>query len=235
MGGTWVDYNLMTSVPGLYAIGEVNFSDHGANRLGASALMQGLADGYFVLPYTIGDYLADEIQTPKIDTNNSEFEEAAKQVQDRLNKLMSIKGSKPTDYFHKKLGHIMWNHVGMSRNAKGLKEAIKMIAEVKTEFWKDLFVPGEIGEVNQELEKAGRVADFIELADLMARDALAREESCGGHFREEFVTEEGEAKRNDEIGTYVSAWEYQDGDKEPVMHREELKFEVVKLTQRSYK
>jgi len=235
MGGTWVDYNLMTSVPGLYAIGEVNFSDHGANRLGASALMQGLADGYFVLPYTIGDYLADEIQTPKIDTNTSEFEEAAKQVQDRLNKLMSIKGSKPADYFHKKLGHIMWDHVGMSRNGEGLKEAIQMIADVKKEFWKDLFVPGEIGEVNQELEKAGRVADFIDLADLMARDALAREESCGGHFREEFVTEEGEAKRNDEIGTYVSAWEYKGDDKEPVMNKEELKFEVVKLTQRSYK
>jgi succinate dehydrogenase / fumarate reductase flavoprotein subunit len=235
MGGTWVDYNLMTSVPGLYSIGESNFSDHGANRLGASALMQGLADGYFVLPYTIGDYLGDEIQTPKIDTNAPEFDEATKNVQDRLNKLLSVKGTKPVDYFHKKLGLVMWDKVGMSRNEKGLKEAIKQIAEIKAEFWKDVRIPGELNEVNQELEKAGRVADFIELADVMARDALARDESCGGHFREESVTEDGEAKRNDETGAYVSAWEYQGEDKEPIMHREELKFEAVKLTQRSYK
>jgi succinate dehydrogenase / fumarate reductase flavoprotein subunit len=235
MGGTWVDYNLMTSVPGLYAIGEANFSDHGANRLGASALMQGLADGYFVLPYTIGNYLADEIQTPKTDINAPEFAEAEKDVVGRLNKLMSIKGTKPADHFHKKLGKIMWDYVGMSRNEKGLKKAIELIAEVKAEFWKDLLVPGEQNEVNQELEKAGRVADFIELADVMARDALARNESCGGHFREESVTEEGEAKRNDEIGTYASAWEYQGEDKEPIMHKEELVFENVELTQRSYK
>ncbi len=235
MGGTWVDYNLMTSVPGLYSIGEANFSDHGANRLGASALMQGLADGYFVLPYTIGDYLADEIQTPKIDTNAPEFEQSAKNVQARLDKLMSVKGTKPVDYFHKKLGIVMWEHVGMSRSEKGLKEAIKMIADIKEEFWKDVRVTGEQGEVNQELEKAGRVADFIELADLMARDALNRNESCGGHFRKESVTDEGEAKRNDETGTYVSAWEFKGDDKEPVMHKEELKFETVELTQRSYK
>ncbi len=235
MGGTWVDYNLMTAVPGLYSIGEANFSDHGANRLGASALMQGLADGYFVLPYTIGDYLADEIQTPKIDTNAPEFEQSVKDVQDRLNKLMSVNGTKPVDYFHKKLGIVMWENVGMSRNEKGLKKAIKTIAEIKKEFWKDVRVTGEQGEVNQELEKAGRVADFIELADLMARDALNRDESCGGHFREESVTDDGEAKRNDKTGTYVSAWEFKGNDKEPVMHKEELKFEFVELTQRSYK
>jgi succinate dehydrogenase / fumarate reductase flavoprotein subunit len=235
MGGTWVDYNLMTNIPGLYAIGEANFSDHGANRLGASALMQGLADGYFVLPYTIGNYLADEIQVPKTDTNAQEFAEAEKAVTDRLNKLMAIKGTKPTDYFHKKLGKIMWDYVGMSRNEAGLKKAIELIAEVKTEFWKDLLVPGEQNEVNQELEKAGRVADFIELADVMARDALARNESCGGHFREESVSEEGEAQRNDEIGTYVSAWEYKGENQEPVMHKETLVFENVELTQRSYK
>jgi succinate dehydrogenase / fumarate reductase flavoprotein subunit len=235
MGGTWVDYNLMTSVPGLYSIGEANFSDHGANRLGASALMQGLADGYFVLPYTIGDYLADEIQTPKIDTNAPEFEQSVKDVQGRLNKLMAIKGKQPVDYFHKKLGLVMWEYVGMSRNEEGLKKAIKLIAEIKEEFWKNVRIPGDLDEVNQELEKAGRVADFIDLADVMARDALNRNESCGGHFREESVTEDGEAKRNDEIGTYVSAWEFMGEDKEPVMHKEELKFEEVQLTQRSYK
>jgi succinate dehydrogenase / fumarate reductase flavoprotein subunit len=235
MGGTWVDYNLMTSVPGLYSIGEANFSDHGANRLGASALMQGLADGYFVLPYTIGDYLADEIQTPEIDTNEPEFEDAVKDVKGRLDKLMNIKGTKPVDYFHKKLGKIMWDYVGMSRNEEGLKKAIDLIAEVKEEFWKDVRIPGEQGEVNQELEKAGRVADFIELADVMARDALERNESCGGHYREESTTEEGEAKRNDKTGAFVSAWEYKGEEQPPVMHKEELKFENVELTQRSYK
>lgn len=235
MGGTWVDYNLMTTVPGLYAVGEANFSDHGANRLGASALMQGLADGYFVLPYTIGDYLANEIQVPKINTNAPEFEEALKGVKGRLDKLMSIKGSKPADYFHKKLGHVMWDYVGMSRNEAGLKKAIEMIAEIKKEFWADLKIPGEQTEVNQELEKAGRVADFIEMADLMARDALARNESCGGHFREESVTEDGEAKRNDEIGCYASAWEYKGEGAVPEMHKEELKFENIELVQRSYK
>ena len=235
MGGSWVDYNLMTNIPGLYAIGEANFSDHGANRLGASALMQGLADGYFILPYTIGDYLADEIQTPRVDINAPEFEEAKKSVEERIDKLMNIKGTKPADYFHKKLGHIMWENVGMSRNEAGLKKAIAMIRELKADFWKDLSIPGEKNDLNQELEKAARIADFIELGEVMAMDALNRNESCGGHYREESVTDEGEAKRNDEIGTYVSAWEYQGKDKEPVMHKEALKFENVKLTQRSYK
>jgi succinate dehydrogenase / fumarate reductase flavoprotein subunit len=235
MGGTWVDYNLMTSVPGLYSIGEANFSDHGANRLGASALMQGLADGYFVLPYTIGDYLADEIQTPRINVNAPEFEQSVKEVKGRLDKIMAVKGTKPVDYFHKKLGKVMWDYVGMSRNEAGLKKAIELIAEIKAEFWRDVRVPGEQGEVNQELEKAGRVIDFIELADVMTRDALNRNESCGGHFREESVTEEGEAKRNDETGAYVSAWEYKGENTEPVMHKEDLVFEEIKLSQRSYK
>jgi len=235
MGGIWVDYNLMTNVPGLYAIGEANFSDHGANRLGASALMQGLADGYFILPYTIGDYLAGEIQVPKIDTKAPEFDQAIENVQGRLDRLMNIKGTKPVDYFHKKLGKVMWDHVGMSRNEAGLKQAIKEIAEIKKEFWSDVRVPGEQHDVNQELEKAGRVADFIDLADLLARDALIRNESCGGHFREESVTEEGEAKRNDETGTYVSAWEFKGDDKEPEMHKEDLIFENIELSQRSYK
>jgi succinate dehydrogenase / fumarate reductase, flavoprotein subunit len=235
MGGTWVDYNLMTSVPGLYSIGEANFSDHGANRLGASALMQGLADGYFILPYTIGDYLAGEIMVPKIDTNTPEFEEAEKNVTGRLEKLYNIKGDQPVDYFHKKLGHIMWEYVGMSRNEEGLKKAIEEIAELKKEFWSNVRIPGEMNNINPELEKAGRLADFIDIGDLMARDALNRNESCGGHFREESVTEDGEAKRNDEIGCYASAWEFQGEDKEPLMHREELVFENVKLTQRSYK
>lgn len=235
MGGTWVDYNLMTTVPGLYSIGEANFSDHGANRLGASALMQGLADGYFILPYTIGDYLADEIMTPKIDTNAPEFDEAEKAVTGRLEKLYNIKGSKPVDYFHKKLGQIMWDHVGMSRNEAGLKEAIEMIKEIREEFWKDVKIPGEMDSLNPELEKAGRVADFLDIGELLARDALDRKESCGGHFREESATEEGEAKRNDEKFTYVSCWEYKGEGKEPVLHKEDLVFDNVKLTQRSYK
>ncbi len=235
MGGTWVDYNLMTSVPGLYSIGEANFSDHGANRLGASALMQGLADGYFILPYTIGDYLAGEIMVPKTDTNAPEFEAVEKEVVDRLEKLYNIKGSKPVDYFHKKLGHVMWEYVGMSRNAEGLKKAINEIKEIREEFWKDVKVPGEMNNLNPELEKAGRVADFIDIGELLARDALNRNESCGGHFREESATEEGEAKRNDEKFTYVSCWEYKGEGKEPVLHKEDLKFENVKLTQRSYK
>jgi succinate dehydrogenase / fumarate reductase flavoprotein subunit len=235
MGGTWVDYNLMTTVPGLYSIGEANFSDHGANRLGASALMQGLADGYFVLPYTIGDYLADEIMTPKIDVNASEFEKAEKAVNERIEKLFNIKGSKPVDYFHKKLGIIMWDHVGMSRNAEGLKKAIKEIQKLREEFWKDVKVTGELNNLNPELEKAGRVADFFDIGELMARDALDRNESCGGHFREESVTEDGEARRDDENYTYVSCWEYQGENNEPVLHKEDLVFENVKLTQRSYK
>jgi succinate dehydrogenase / fumarate reductase flavoprotein subunit len=235
MGGTWVDYNLMTTVPGLYSIGEANFSDHGANRLGASALMQGLADGYFVLPYTIGDYLADEILTPKIDINKPEFEEAEKAVTERIKKLFNIKGTKPVDYFNKKLGHVMWDYVGMSRNEEGLKKAIQMIREIREEFWKDVKIPGELDNLNPELEKAGRVADFFDIGELMALDALDRNESCGGHFREESVTEEGEAKRNDEKFTYVSCWEYKGEGQEPVLHREDLVFENVKLTQRSYK
>ena len=235
MGGTWVDYNLMTTVPGLYSIGEANFSDHGANRLGASALMQGLADGYFVLPYTIGDYMADEIMTPKTDINAPEFEEAEKAVTNRLEKLYNIKGTKTVDYFHKKLGHIMWEYVGMARNGEGLKKAIKEIQEVRADFWEDVKIPGEMDNLNPELEKAGRVADFFDIGELMARDALNRNESCGGHFREESITEDGEAKRNDEEFTYVSCWEYKGDDTEPELHKEELVFENVKLTQRSYK
>ena len=235
MGGSWVDYNLMTTVPGLYSIGEANFSDHGANRLGASALMQGLADGYFILPYTIGDYLADEIMTPKIDVNAPEFDEAEKEVVGKLEKLYNIKGSKPVDYFHKKLGQVMWDYVGMSRNEEGLKKAIKEIKEIRAEFWKDVKIPGEMNNLNPELEKAGRVADFIDIGELMARDALDRNESCGGHFREESATDEGEAQRNDEKFTYVSCWEHKGDGKEPELHKEDLVFENVKLTQRSYK
>ena len=219
----------------MYAIGECNFSDHGANRLGASALMQGLADGYFILPYTIGDYLAKEIQTPKIQTNTPEFEEAEKHVTDRLRKLYDIKGTKSPDHFHKQLGHIMWDYIGMAREASGLKKAIELIAELKEEFYKDLRVVGEFSAMNNELEKAGRVADFIELADLMAHDALDRNESCGGHCRLESVTEEGEAKRDDEHFKYVSVWEYKGENTAPELHKEELEFENVQLTQRSYK
>ena len=234
MGGTWVDYNLMTTIPGLYALGEANFSDHGANRLGASALMQGLADGYFVLPYTIGDYLAGEIMVPKIDTNRPEFIEAEKSATAKLEKLFNINGKTPVDHFHKKLGHIMWEYVGMARNAEGLTKAIKEIQELRVEFYKDLLVPGELKNVNPELEKAGRVADFIELGELLARDALNRNESCGGHFREESSTEEGEAKRDDENFAYVAAWEFKGVDAEPILHKEELVFETIHLTQRSY-
>jgi len=235
MGGTWVDYNLMTTIPGLYSLGEANFSDHGANRLGASALMQGLADGYFVLPYTIGDYLGNEIMVPKIDTNAPEFEAAEKAVVERLERLFNIKGKTPVDHFHKKLGSILWNHVGMSRNEAGLKKAIEEIKQLRKEFYKDLLVPGELKNVNPELEKAGRVADFLELGELLARDALNRKESCGGHFREESATEEGEAKRDDENFAYVAAWEYKGMDEEPVLHKEDLVFETIQLTQRSYK
>ncbi len=235
MGGTWVDYNLMTTVPGLYSLGESNFSDHGANRLGASALMQGLADGYFILPYTIGDYLADEIMVPQIDVKSPEFDAAEKAVTGRLEKLFNIKGTKTVDYFHKKLGHVMWDYVGMSRNAEGLKKAIGLIKEIREEFWKDVKVPGEMNNLNPELEKAGRVADFIDIGELLAHDALDRNESCGGHFREESATEEGEAKRNDELFSYVSCWEYKGENANPVLHKEDLVFENVELTQRSYK
>ena len=235
MGGTWVDYNLMTSIPGLYSLGEANFSDHGANRLGASALMQGLADGYFVLPYTIGDFLGSEIMTPRISTNLPEFEAAEKAVMTKLEMLFNIKGKTPVDHFHKKLGAILWDHVGMSRNEAGLKQAIDEIKKLRKEFYADLLVPGELKNVNPELEKAGRMADFLELGELLARDALNRKESCGGHFREESATEEGEAKRDDENFAYVAAWEYKGVDTDPVLHKEELVFETIALTQRSYK
>ncbi|WP_335972791.1 fumarate reductase/succinate dehydrogenase flavoprotein subunit [Gaetbulibacter jejuensis] len=239
MGGIWVDYNLMTTVPGLYAIGEANFSDHGANRLGASALMQGLADGYFVLPYTIGDYLADDIRTGPISTDTKEFEEAEKNVKDRIASLINNNGSHSVDYFHKKLGKIMWNKVGMSRNEKGLKEAIEEISTLRKEFWADVKVPGTANEYNEELAKAGRVADFLELGELFAKDALHRTESCGGHFREESVEEDGpqkgEAKRDDENFTYVAAWEYKGEPKDAVLHKEDLEFKDIELKQRSYK
>lgn len=235
MGGIWVDYNLMTTIPGLYALGEANFSDHGANRLGASALMQGLADGYFVIPYTIGDYLSHEIQTPKIDTSLPEFEEAEKAVRQKIDRIMSIGGSQSVDDIHKKLGNIMWENVGMARNKAGLTKAITEIAALREEFWKDVKVPGTTGEFNQELEKAIRLSDFLELGELMARDALHREESCGGHFREEHQTEDGEAKRDDKKFNYVAVWEYKGEDKAPVMQKEELVFEYIKVAQRNYK
>ena len=234
MGGLWVDYNLMTTVPGLYALGEANFSDHGANRLGASALMQGLADGYFVLPYTIGAYLASDIRTKAIPTDSAEFVQAEKEVQERISKMMSIKGTKSVDYFHKKLGKIMWDKCGMARNETGLKEAIVEIQGLIKEFWSDVRIPGDIDEFNPELEKAGRVADFLELGELMCVDALNRNESCGGHFREEYQTEDGEALRDDENFAYVAAWEYK-APSEFELHKEDLIFENVKIAQRSYK
>lgn len=234
MGGLWVDYNLMTTIPGLYSLGEANFSDHGANRLGASALMQGLADGYFVIPYTIGSYLANEIRTKAISTDAPEFVAAEKNVQDTINKLMSIKGTKSVDHFHKKLGKIMWDKCGMARNEKGLQEAIVEIQALRKEFWSDVRVTGDADEFNPELEKAGRVADFLELGELMCIDALNRNESCGGHFREEYQTEEGEAKRDDENYAYVAAWEYK-GDSQFELHKEELVYENIKIAQRSYK
>lgn len=233
MGGLWVDYELMTTVDGLYSLGEANFSDHGANRLGASALMQGLADGYFVIPYTLGNYLSKEIRTPAIPTDHPAFAEAEKNVQERIQKLMQVKGTKSVDTFHKKLGKIMWDKCGMARNAQGLTEAIGEIQQLREEFWKDVRIPGEADGMNPELDKAGRVADFLELAELMCRDALNRSESCGGHFREESQTEEGEALRKDDEFSYVSAWEYTTAGE--VMHQEPLEFEVAKPTQRSYK
>ncbi len=234
MGGLWVDYELTTTVPGLYSLGEANFSDHGANRLGASALMQGLADGYFVIPYTIGNYLANEIRTPAVPTNHPAFEEAEKEVADRINRLMSIKGKQSVESFHKRLGKIMWDKCGMARNEQGLKEAIEEIRQLKKEFWSDVRIPGATNEVNNELDKANRVADFIELGELMCVDALHRRESCGGHFREEMQTEEGEARRDDDNFSYVAAWQYQ-GESNWELHKEELKFDVAKPTQRSYK
>lgn len=235
MGGLWVDYELMTNIPGLFAIGEANFSDHGANRLGASALMQGLADGYFVLPYTIQNYLADQIQVPRFKTDAPEFAEAEKQVQDRINRLMNIKGKRSVDSLHKELGHIMWDHVGMARNAEGLKEAIEMLKKLKKEFWSNLRIPGKGDDLNVELEKALRLADFIEIGELMAHDSYDRAESCGGHFREEHQTPEGEAMRHDEEFSYVSCWEYQGEDKDPVMLKEPLDYEFVVRQQRNYK
>ena len=234
MGGIWVDYELMTTVPGLYPLGEANFSDHGANRLGASALMQGLADGYFVIPYTIGNYLADEIRTNAIPTSHPAFEEAEKAVAERISRLMGIQGKQTVESFHKRLGKIMWDKCGMARNAEGLQQAIREIRDLKKEFWSDVRIPGAINEMNPELDKANRVADFIELGELMCIDALNRNESCGGHFREESQTEEGEALRNDQEYAYVAAWEYA-GEHEWQLHKEDLEFEVAKPTQRSYK
>ncbi len=235
MGGIWVDYNLMTTIEGCYCIGEANFSDHGANRLGASALMQGLADGYFVLPYTIGNYLSDDIRTGKIPTDTPEFEEAERNVRSMIDHLMNNKGAHTVDYFHKKLGKIMWNKVGMARNEKGLKEAMVEIAELREDFYKNVKVSGTAESFNQELEKALRVADFLELGELFAKDALHREESCGGHFREEHQTEDGEAKRDDENFAYVAAWEYKGKPSDAVLHKEDLVYENIKLVTRSYK
>ncbi len=233
MGGIWVDYNLETNVPGLFALGEANFSDHGANRLGASALMQGLADGYFVIPYTIGQFLSGEIRTEKISPDAPEFVAAEKATQDQLDKLMNIKGKQSVESFHRRLGKIMWEYCGMARNAEGLKKARQLVRELRAEFWSDVFVPGSQNEYNTELEKAGRVADFLEMGEVMILDALDREESCGGHFREEHKSPEGEAKRNDEDYTYVAAWEWDEN--EPKVHKEDLIFENVELKTRSYK
>ena len=234
MGGIWVDYNLMTTIPGLYAIGEANFSDHGANRLGASALMQGLADGYFVLPYTIGDYLSDEISTGPIANDSEEFINAEKEAREKLDKLINNKGSKSVDYFHKKLGKIMWNKCGMARNKKDLELAISEISKLRKEFWKEVKVPGDQNEFNEELAKAGRVADFLELGELFAKDALEREESCGGHFREEYQTKEGEATRKKEF-QFVSAWEYVGEPRDAILHKEKLEYKNIEVKERSYK
>ena len=234
MGGLWVDYELMTTVPGLYCLGEANFSDHGANRLGASALMQGLADGYFEIPYTIGNYLAEEIRTAAIPITHEAFVQAEKSVSDRINRLINIKGNQTVNSFHKRLGKIMWDKCGMARNEQGLKQAIQEIRALKEEFWKDVRIPGKLNEMNDELDKANRVADFLELGELMCLDALHRNESCGGHFREEYQTEEGEAKRDDSHYAYVAAWEYK-SEHEWLLHKEDLQFEVAHPTQRSYK
>jgi succinate dehydrogenase / fumarate reductase flavoprotein subunit len=234
MGGLWVDYNLMTNIPGLYALGEANFSDHGANRLGASALMQGLADGYFVIPYTIGSYLNKEISVKPISLDHPAFVQAEKEAEERINKFLSINGTKSVDYFHKKLGLIIWNNCGMARNSDGLTKAIEEVRALRDEFWKNVRVTGSADEMNPELEKAGRVADFLELGELMCLDALKRNESCGGHFREEYQTEEGEALRDDENYKYVAAWEMKDlGNWE--LHKEDLIYDNIKIAQRSYK
>ena len=234
MGGLWVDYELMTTIPGLFAIGEANFSDHGANRLGASSLMQAAGDGYFILPVTISSYLSGEIRTPRVQTNTPEFETAEKESRERIEKLLSIKGKQTAASFHKRLGKIMWDYCGMTRNEEGLKKALEMVRELRNEFWSDLLVPGEGDDLNQQLERAGRVADFLELARLMITDALNRKESCGAHFREESQTPEGEARRNDAEYSFVAAWEY-NGEEEPILNKEPLKFEFVELKERSYK
>jgi succinate dehydrogenase / fumarate reductase flavoprotein subunit len=235
MGGIWVDYELMTSIPGLFCIGEANFSDHGANRLGASALMQGLADGYFVLPYTIQNYLADQIQVPRFSTDLPEFAEAEKGVQEKINRLMSIKGTRSVDSIHKELGHVMWDFVGMGRTKESLETALKKLKEVKKLFYSELRIPGEDNTLNVELEKALRLADFIEIGELMAYDALNREESCGGHFREEHQTPEGEALRHDDKFAYVACWKYQGEDKEPELIKEDLNYQYIKVQTRNYK
>ncbi|MDP3461981.1 MAG: fumarate reductase/succinate dehydrogenase flavoprotein subunit [Bacteroidales bacterium] len=235
MGGIWVDYELQTTIPGLFAAGEANFSDHGANRLGASALMQGLSDGYFVLPYTMQNYLADQIGVPRFKTDAPEFEKAEKETRERINKLLTINGSSTVDTYHRKLGFIMWDYVGMARNKEGLQKAIAMIQELRADFWKNVKVTGTSEQVNPELEKALRVADFLELGELMARDALIREESCGGHFREEYQTPEGEALRNDTEFNFVAAWEFTGENKEPALHKEPLVFEFIEVKQRNYK
>ncbi len=235
MGGIWVDYELQTTIPGLFATGESNFSDHGANRLGASALMQGLADGYFVLPYTIQNFLAGEINTPRFNTDAPEFDAAETEVKDQLEKLMAVKGHHSVDTLHKRLGKIMWDYVGMARNAEGLQNAREEIRDLKEDFWNNVKIPGELNDLNPELQKASRLADFLELGELMAIDALNREESCGGHFREEFQTEEGEALRNDKDFTYVAAWEYTGEEKDPKLHKEALDFEFIEVKQRNYK
>ncbi len=234
MGGLWVDYNLMSTVPGLFVLGEANFSDHGANRLGASALMQGLSDGYFVIPYTIGGYFA-QAELGKVTADQAECRHVEREARDRVEKLLNVKGKRGVDSFHKELGHLMWNNVGMARNRQGLEEALRRIPEIRKEFWENVNVNGSAEGLNQSLEKAGRVADFLEFAETMALDALTREESCGGHFREEFQTSEGEARRDDDNFAHVAAWEYTGDPAKPTLHKEELEFEYVKLTQRSYK
>jgi succinate dehydrogenase / fumarate reductase flavoprotein subunit len=235
MGGLWVDYELMTTIPGLYSIGESNFSDHGANRLGASSLMQTSGDGYFILPNTISNYLANEINIPKISTDKPEFAEAEKTAVERINKLLSIKGKQSAGSFHKRLGKIMWDYCGMIRNEEGLKKALQLISDLQEEFYRDLNIPCPAGELNMELEKAGRVADYFELAQLLVTDALNRKESCGAHFREEYQTPDGEAMRNDEEFAFVAAWEYAGEGKPHILHKEELTFEEVEMKVRSYK
>jgi len=235
MGGLWVDYHLQTTVPGLFALGEVNFSDHGSNRLGASALMQGLADGYFVLPYTIGDYLAPMLGQNKVDTSATEFDVAETEVRARIDKFLSIKGTRSVDWFHRELGKIMWEYCGMERTREGLEKALSEIPALRDEFYADVRILGDGDSLNSSLEKAGRVADFFELGELMCRDALVREESCGGHFRAEHQTDDGEAERDDANFAHVTAWEWTGHPSTPTEHREALEFSVLELAQRSYK